>query len=142
MEPIKFRYVTRHKASGNIEIKHYSLYQIEQGGLYILSPAFHADYEILSRDMYTGLKDSSPDDSKTGGSLEIHVNDILYDVFAGDFYRVDFDENYAMFFLKFLHGNSKSPLDRNFEEFDVEVGNDLYVVGNVFQNQNLLEATK
>lgn len=66
---IKFRYILRHIQSGNIEVKYYYLNQIEENPLKALSPAFHADYELVSRDRYIGLKDAN--------NQEIYESDVV-----------------------------------------------------------------
>jgi hypothetical protein len=56
---IKFRYIVRHKTSGNIETKIYYLNQIEERPLKQLSPVFSDDYELLGRNSYVGIKDAN-----------------------------------------------------------------------------------
>ncbi len=56
LREIEFRYVVQHIGTGNIEIKHYFLSQIEKKPLKELSPAFWEDYRTLSRDQFTGIR--------------------------------------------------------------------------------------
>ena len=59
MKSIKFRYIVKHIASGNIEEKIYTLNQIEERPLKELSPVFAADYELINRDQFSGFKDKN-----------------------------------------------------------------------------------
>lgn len=67
---MEYRYVLKNKHTGKLHFKHYSLTQIERQGLKLL---FDVDnYEIISRDRGTGLKDNSKEKVKIfeGDTLE------------------------------------------------------------------------
>uniref|UniRef100_UPI00406CF2EF hypothetical protein n=1 Tax=Bacillus sp. FSL P4-0248 TaxID=2954582 RepID=UPI00406CF2EF len=56
---IVIRYVFKHRATGNIETKVYSISQLEERAAQKLSPCFNeTDYELIARNLFTGLKDS------------------------------------------------------------------------------------
>src|SRR5690625_1978619 len=131
MRDIKIRYIVRHKASGNIEVKHYYLNQIEQRPLKELSPAFLADYETLSRDLFTGLKDKN--------GKEIYEQDILeVESFEGSksVVRVVFDDG-CFCHIGHLGDLRTYPL-RDF----LFNGSKVQVIGNIFQHPHLLEESK
>ncbi|WP_144456847.1 YopX family protein [Bacillus pumilus] len=57
---IVIRYVFKHRATGNIEIKIYSISQLEERSAQKLSPCFNeTDYELIARNLFTGLKDKN-----------------------------------------------------------------------------------
>ncbi|WP_066316848.1 YopX family protein [Bacillus sp. FJAT-29814] len=85
---------------------------------------------------FTGLKDSAVCEEFPEG-IEIFESDILYDIVNNEFYIVAWDDNYAMFFLKNVNDDPKKD-DYDFAEFDTEVCNNLYVVGNIYENPELL----
>ncbi|NGP46001.1 hypothetical protein G4V62_13970 [Bacillaceae bacterium SIJ1] len=141
MREIKFRYILRHKASGNIEVKHYYWGQIEKRPLEKLSPAFLADYELLSRDVFTGLKDRH--------SMEIYKSDVVdykkiqytdcsrstvekvKDTIRGEIYYAEG----IWLGIRRLDGTGLifSPGSPRREEIEV--------VGNIYENPELLEVT-
>lgn len=56
---IVIRYVFKHRATGNIETKVYSISQLEERAAQKLSSCFNeTDYELITRNLFTGLIDS------------------------------------------------------------------------------------
>ncbi|MGY4689316.1 YopX family protein [Salibacterium sp. K-3] len=136
LEP-KFRYIVQHIDSGNIEVKHYYLNQIEQATLTSLSPAFLADYEMLSRDQYTGIDDEDDNEIYEGDIIyftvfDIEDNDTQYQgvvTFAG-----------GMFQLWKSVESEFYGSDGPFELYWVHMQDDaLKLLGNIHENPELLE---
>ncbi|WP_085521391.1 YopX family protein [Tuberibacillus sp. Marseille-P3662] len=122
MSNIKFRYIVRHKASGNIETKHYFLSQIEERPLKELSPAFLADYELLSRDQYTGLRDKN--------GVEVYDDDLINS--QGGIYRVRYvDGSY--------YAVKPNAINTLHFYLDYKTKYNVEVIGNVHENPDLLE---
>jgi uncharacterized phage protein (TIGR01671 family) len=125
---IKFRYIFRHKASGNIEVKHYYLNQLEERNAKQLSPCFLSDYEMLSRDQYTGLTDKKKNEIYEGDIVHLTSDDgidyiALITFQDGGFCAIDgTEDDYAV---------RRYGLSRH--ELHVEV------VGNVTQNPELVD---
>lgn len=88
---------------------------------------------------YTDLKDSTRSETIPDG-IEIFEGDILFDPVANEFYSVTWDENYANFFLQNTKELDVSKADYDFAEYELEVGNSLYIVGNITDNPELLES--
>jgi len=126
---IKFRYIFKHISTGNIEIKKYSLNQLEETLTKFLSPVFDfREYELLSRNQYTGLKDRN--------DAEIYEGDIVlcdqdsrrvvcYDIYQTKYKTVPKSTYYAN------AGNG------GWTGFDLRWHCE--VIGNVYEHPNLLE---
>ncbi|WP_433956967.1 YopX family protein [Cytobacillus horneckiae] len=100
----------------------------------------HGYYEVHKESIgqSTYLKDKTVTDDMPEG-IEIFENDILFDPITNEKYVVKWDEYYACYFLK----NTIDELnkqDYDFAEYDHEVGNGLYVIGNKFENPELINS--
>lgn len=125
MDIIKIRYTFRHKGSGNIEMKWYSIGQLEERAAAKLSPVFSDEYELISRDLYTGLKDKN--------GREIYDGDIWEDYFGTKF-QVEFNEDRGGYFPFATDDGCGCCSD---EVYPPVVGE---VIGDIYRNSELLEA--
>ncbi|MDA1478437.1 YopX family protein [Bacillus changyiensis] len=116
-----------------MEMKWYSIGQLEARAAAELSPVFSDEYELISRDLYTGLKDKN--------FHEIYEGDILSTDLTRPYLIVEFrngafmvqchdgDEDYYDYILPVLRNSSESI---KYHE----------VIGNIYENPDLLEDTK
>ncbi|MCY8948007.1 YopX family protein [Bacillus atrophaeus] len=142
MDIIKIRYTFRHKGSGNIEMKWYSIGQLEERAAAKLSPVFSDEYELISRDLYTGLKDAN--------GREIYEGDIIritYDTnwseepyYIGKVKFLD-NENYPAFDLRPWIDCEMNALSWLKSETDPSVKS-YEVIGNIYEDPELLEAAE
>ncbi|MEC1037613.1 YopX family protein [Bacillus licheniformis] len=129
MNTIKIRYTFRHKGSGNIEMKWYSIGQLEERAAAKLSPVFSDEYELISRDLYTGLKDNT--------GREIYEGDIVQ---GSHRYQRDDEIILIEQQVHYLNGCYMFGNWNAHEYFNKH--RIIEVIGNIYENPDLLEATK
>ncbi|QEO61144.1 hypothetical protein EVS87_002670 [Bacillus altitudinis] len=113
---IVIRYVFKHRFSGNIEIRRYSIRQLEERSAQKLSPCFNeTEYEMIARDLSTGLKDRN--------GTEIFINDI--DVSNEPMFVAYYDGKFGLS----VYGYFDSEI--NWKHVDIG--------GNIYQNPDLLK---
>lgn len=128
----KFRYTFKHVKTGNIEQKIYTLSQLEERNAKELSPCFSADfgYELIGRDDFTGLKDKKDKEIYEGDIVDYlgdidHVNSNVLRV-------IEYKNEEACFVARL-------PVGVDGEEAVYLNEHDFKVVGNIYENPELLE---
>ncbi|PGC67582.1 YopX family protein [Bacillus safensis] len=128
---IVIRYIFKHRFSGNIEIKKYSTSQLEAQEAKKLSPCFYeADYELIARNLFTGLKDKN--------GIEIYEWDVLKVISA--YYgheiiaTVKYENSLASFVFETGEDQGYSRIDASFKGVEV--------IGNIYQKPDLLEEAR
>lgn len=140
---IVIRYVFKHRATGNIEIKIYSISQLEERSAQKLSPCFNeTDYELIARNLFTGLKDSEGNEIY-GGDVILITYDEAFSELPYYIGKVNFraDDNYPAFDLLPWIDCEMNALSWLKSESDSSVKS-YAVIGNIYQNPKLLEGAQ
>ncbi len=143
---IVIRYIFKHRFSGNIEIKKYSTSQLEAWGAKKLSPCFNeTDYELIARNLFTGLVDKNGVWIYEGDILKRTVTIVMYGTGKppediDEYLEVQYREEYAGFFIGerslFAYVDTIIDVDTRCSCTKAEV------VGNIYQNTDLLESAQ
>ncbi|MGG4029862.1 YopX family protein [Bacillus subtilis] len=151
MDIIKIRYTFRHKGSGYIEMKWYSIGQLEERTAAKLSPVFSDEYELISRHLYTGLMDKYGREIYEGDILRVWEEDehvpnhdsgggiIDFDIIEGfsQLGVVDFKGSW------FTYETKKHQKGREVNIFaPLDFTNNFEIIGNIYENPKLLEAAE
>jgi uncharacterized phage protein (TIGR01671 family) len=129
VKEIKFRYIFKHLSSGNIEVKHYFLNQLEERATKELSPCFVADYKLLSRDQYTGLTDKNGKEIFEGDIFKIPD---LYETRENTITTYHYEKVY------FEHGSFRTDNGKFDEDWDY-FSEECEVIGNIYETLELLD---
>lgn len=148
------RYVFKHRATGNIEIKIYSISQLEERSAKKLSPCFdESEYELIARNLCSRERDKKGDRISHGDIIKFVFNDggenirFMQIIFDGIGFKMK--EIYRNYWLEKNEGVLQIKrgilTDYKGDLKDLYKGNDFYsleVIGNIYQNPNLLEEAR
>lgn len=127
MRPIKFRYVLKHKKTGEIEFEIFTLLDIERGLEDVIKAYTLIDYEIISRDQYIGVNDKS--------GKEIYGEDIVK---CGNMIgKIVFEMNSWMILIQ----KPIPEMEQGLAPLGIHTDKHTEVLGNIHKNPELLEAT-
>ncbi|WEG13982.1 YopX family protein [Pullulanibacillus sp. KACC 23026] len=133
MREIKFRYVLEHEETGERIIEILPLFKIELNHdnweIINNSVLFNA-FCIIGRDQYTGLKDKNGKEIFEGDVLEYKTYANFHEIKTG---MVDFVDDKGGYKLI----NKQSKLHHAFDKY---ICVDSEVIGNIYENHDLLES--
>lgn len=139
---IVIRYIFKHRFSGNIEIRRYSIRQLEERSAQKLSPCFNeTDYELIARNLFTGLKDSEGNEIYEGDVILITYDEAFSELpyYIGEV-KFRADDNYPAFDLLPWIACEMNALSWLKSECDPSVKR-YSVIGNIYKNSDLLVET-
>ena len=122
MREIKFSYVYQHADTGRILIKEFDIHEIE---LELMGECFIEGYTLIARRQYTGLFDKN--------GVEIYENDIVKCPLGVGY--IDYTESYFRIFRPFVFSTN---LCNETNSNDLDAKNKVEVIGNIYQNKELL----
>ncbi|AWD88515.1 MULTISPECIES: YopX family protein [Bacillus] len=129
---IIIRYVFKHRATGNIEIKIYSIGQLEERVSKKLSPCFDSDeYELVERNLYTGREDVKDN--------RIYQGDITRDVIKNQIGIICYDRHQANFKVVPISMYFANAGNGGWTGYHLRSTVPLEVVGNIYQSPELWE---
>lgn len=131
MRELKFSYIYQHDDTGKILNKKFDIHEIE---LELMGECFIERYTLIARRQYTGLKDKN--------RVEIYEDDIIKDS-SGRLMIVQWDNRIgtSRFIFRTINtvGHIKEGKCLSTHEWIISDDNDTEVVGNIYENPELLE---